>query len=89
MKITSFNPQEIYPSLSQFGREGGAPGATAAQAAPTGGDVVNIQSLAALEDIDADALLADTLSLIAQDSQTALAAHGGLSASRVAELLAM
>ena len=55
------------------------------------GDVVDIQSmdLDSMDELDAENLLADTIDMISLDQGAALAAHGGLTYGRVAELLSM
>lgn len=83
MKISGFTPSELFsfPLPEKESIQSPAMG--------RGQDMVSIQSLDALNDMDADALLGDTLGMIAQNGAAALNLHGGLSAGRVAELLAV
>ncbi len=52
-------------------------------------DTVNISAPSLLQDDEVEDVLGDTLSMIAGDSAGALAAHGGLSESRVFALLGL
>ena len=52
-------------------------------------DVVNLSTPQLLEDDEVDAVMDDTLNMIAQDNLAALSVHGGLSQSRVFALLGM
>lgn len=84
MKITGFTPSDAL-TFPMFEKE------TAVVAAAPSHDVISLQSLRMMDmdDAEADALLDETLGMIAQDNVAALSAHGGLTAGRVAELLSL
>lgn len=52
-------------------------------------DVVNLSTPQMLEDHEVDAVMDETLNMIAHDNVAALSVHGGLSQSRVFALLGM
>ena len=52
-------------------------------------DVVNLSTPQLLEDHEVDAVMDETLNMIAHDNVSALSVHGGLTQSRVFALLGM
>ena len=52
-------------------------------------DVVSLNAPNLLADDEVDGVLDDTMSMISQNPMSALSVHGGLSASRVADLLSL
>ncbi|MBQ9452405.1 MAG: hypothetical protein IJU65_03810 [Desulfovibrio sp.] len=83
MKITGFTPSDIF-SFPMFEKD-------AAVSTTASHDVVNLQSLNMIDmdDTEANALLNETIGIISQDHFAALSVHGGLTESRVAELLSL
>ena len=82
MKISGLNPTPAFafPSIEKD---------ESTAASTPSRDVVSLSAPNLLADDEVDGVLDDTMSMISQNPMSALSVHGGLSASRVADLLSL
>ena len=82
MKISGLNPTPAFAFPAMEKDENTA-------ASMPSRDVVSLSAPNLLADDEVDGVLDDTMNMISQNPMSALSAHSGLSASRVAALLSM